>query len=128
MNATWIKPFFIVSALYDGILGIAFLFFWMAIYQHFGVTPPNHGAYVQFPALLLLIFAAIFFRIAGNPVGNRDLIPYGMALKVSYSGLAFWYFFTSEVPTMWMPFAWADLVFLALFVVAWKGLGRASPA
>jgi hypothetical protein len=128
MNATWIKPFFIVASLYDGILGVAFLFFWATIYQHFGVTPPNHGAYVQFPALLLLIFAAMFLRIARDPVRNRDLILYGVALKVSYSGLAFWYYFTSEVPVMWMPFAWADLVFLALFVVAWKGLGGISRA
>jgi hypothetical protein len=124
MNASWIKPFFVVSGLYDGILGLAFLFFAATIYQKFGVTPPNHFAYVQFPALLLLIFAAMFFRIARNPVANRDLILYGVALKVSYSGLAFWYFFTSEVPFMWMPFAWADLVFLALFLVAWKSLGR----
>jgi hypothetical protein len=47
---------------------------------------------------------------------------------MSYSGLAFWYFLTSDVPLMWMPFAWADLVFLALFVIAWKGLGETSLA
>ena len=123
MNSTWIRPFFIVSALYDGILGIAFVFFWAVIYRHFGVTPPNHAAYVQFPALLLLIFSAMFFRIARNPVLNRDLILYGVALKAAYSGVAFWYFFTSEVPAMWMPFAWADLVFLVLFLIAWNGLG-----
>lgn len=128
MNAQWIRPFFIVAGVYDGVLGLAFLFAWPAIYQYFGVTPPNHGAYVQFPALLLLIFAAMFFRIARDPVACRFLIVYGMALKLAYSGTAFWYYFTEKIPAMWLPFAWADLAFLVLFIAAWKSLDTASPA
>ena len=73
-----LKPFFILAALYDAILGIAFLFFSAAIFQAFGVTPPNHLAYVQFPALLLLVFAAMFYRVATDPVRNRELILYGI--------------------------------------------------
>jgi hypothetical protein len=125
MIAKWIKPFFVISALYDGILGLAFLFAWASLYQHFGVTPPNHPAYVQFPALLLLIFAAMFLRIAQDPRANRDLIWYGGALKVAYSGTAFWYYFTSNIPAIWMPFALADLVFLVLFFIAWNNLKTA---
>ena len=94
------------------------------IYQAYAVTPPNHNAYVQFPAALLLIFAAMFFRIARDPMANRDLILYGIALKISYCSIAFWYFFTTDIPMMWMPFAWADLVFLGLFLYAWKSLAR----
>jgi hypothetical protein len=128
MSASWIKPFFVLSALYDGILGIAFVFFWRAIFRWFGVEPPNHPAYVQFPALLLVIFAAMFLRIAKDPVGNRDLIPYGVALKVAYCGTAFWYQVTAGIPFMWIPWAWADLGFLVLFVVAWRKLGSPAPA
>jgi hypothetical protein len=123
MNANWIKPFFIVSALYDGILGAVFLFFWGAIFQRAGVDPPNHPAYVQFPALLLLIFAAMFFRIAASPVRNRELILYGVALKAAYCGTVLWYQLTGVMPFMWKPFAWADLGFLAVFLVAWNKLG-----
>jgi len=128
MTASWIKPFFVVAGLYDGILGIAVLLAWSAIYAYFGVTPPNHPAYVQFPALLLLIFAAMFFRIARDPVANRSLIFYGVALKVAYSGTAFWYAVTERIPAMWLPFAWADLAFLALFLVAWRSIGAAPAA
>ena len=128
MIAQWIKPFFVIAGLYDGVLGIAFLFFSGAIFQAFGVEPPNHPAYVQFPALLLLIFAGIFFRIARDPVGNRDLIFYGVWLKAAYSGTAFWYQLVGGIPFMWIPWAWADLVFLVLFLVAWRSLGQASPA
>ena len=125
MNRSWIRPLFIIAGLYDGILAIAFLFFASDIFQWFGVEPPNHPAYVKFPALLLLIFAVMFFRIASDPVKNRELILYGVGLKVAYSGTAFWYQLTKDIPFMWIPWAWADLVFLALFLVAWKSTGPA---
>jgi len=28
---------------------------------------------------------------------------------------------------MWMPWAWMDLAFLALFIVAWVQAGKATP-
>lgn len=125
MNKSWIKPLFIIAGLYDGILGIAFLFFARSIFQGFGIEPPNHLAYVKFPALLLLIFAAMFFRIACDSAKNRELILYGVGLKAAYTGTVFWYQVTQGVPFMWIPWAWADLVFLVLFLVAWKSTGPA---
>jgi len=123
MYGNWIKPMFIVAALYDAVFGVAFLLFSGAIFQWFGVEPPNHPAYVQFPSLLLLIFAAMFFRISIDPAGNRELILYGVALKVAYSGLTFWHLAFGDVPFMWLPWAWADSVFLVLFMIAWKNVG-----
>lgn len=118
MSNNWRKWLFYVAALYDAILGLAFIFAWPRIFQLFEVTPPNHGGYVQFPAFLLIIFAFMFLRIAQDPDGNRELIAYGMGLKVAYSGLVFWYQLTAGVPFMWIPWAWIDVVFLILFVVA----------
>jgi hypothetical protein len=128
MNKKWIRPLFIIAGLYDGILAVAFLLFATAIFQGFGVEPPNHLAYVKFPALLLLVFAAMFFRVACDPVKNRELILYGVGLKVAYSGTAFWYQITQGIPFMWIPWAWADLVLLVLFLVAWKSTGPAPGA
>ncbi len=124
MKATWVKPLFVVAGLYDGIVGVAFLLFPLTIFMFYGVEPPNHVGYVQFPALLLLIFAAIFFRIASGPVRHRDLIPYGMALKVAYVGTVFGHHLTGGVSAMWIPWAWADLVFLLLFIIAWNETGK----
>lgn len=121
---TWTKPLFVFAALYDGLLGLAFLFAPMAIFAFYGVEPPNHPAYVQFPALLLLIFAAMFWVIARNPAKNHALIPYGIALKASYSGLAFWHEISSGIPSMWLPWAWADLVLLLFFLASWLNLRR----
>jgi hypothetical protein len=65
----------------------------------------------------------MFFRIASNPIKNRELILYGVGLKVAYTGTVFWYQITQGIPFMWIPWAWADLVFLVLFLVAWKSIG-----
>jgi hypothetical protein len=35
---------------------------------------------------------------------------------------------TTGVPSMWMPWAWVDLVFLVLFVMSWRHLGTQKSA
>lgn len=123
MKQEWLKPFYLLAALYDGVLGIAFLFAAGKVFAMYGIEPPNHMAYVQFPAMLLILFAIMFYQIAMDPVKYRDLILYGCGLKVAYCSLAFWYMFTTGIPSMWVPFAYADLVFLVLFIVSWRSLG-----
>ena len=128
MKNKWTRPLFVVAGLYDGILGLAFLLVPVQIFEMYGVTPPNHIAYIQFPALLLIVFSIMFFRIAMDPVGRRELILYGAGLKIAYCAPAFFYDITTGIPSMWMPWAWMDLVFLALFVLAWFALGREAVA
>jgi hypothetical protein len=124
MTQGWIKPFYLLAAAYDAVLGLAFIIAPRAIFEMFGVTLPNHMAYVQFPALLLILFGILFYRIAMDPIKNRDLIFYGCGLKVAYCSTAFGYYFTTGVPAMWMPWAWADLAFLALFIISWRSLNQ----
>lgn len=116
---TSIKLLFCVAAIYDGLLGAAFLFASSTLFEWFGVTPPNHYGYVHFPAALLIVFAVMFLAIAMNPVRNRNLIPYGMLLKVSYCGVVLFHWLTAGIPNMWKPFCLLDLVFLIFFVWAW---------
>ncbi len=115
-----IPPLFIVAAIYDDILGAAFLLFPTRLFAWFDVPPPNHIGYAQFPAALLLVFGLMYAAVAINPVKNRNLIPYGILLKVSYCGVVLFHWLGSDVPGIWKPFVFADLVFLALFVWAWK--------
>ena len=121
MNTSLVKALFVVAGIYEGLLGLAFLLFPYQIFEMFAVEPPNHLGYVQFPALVLVVFAAMFFRVASDPARYRELIPYGCGLKVSYCGLVFYYEVSGGIPAMWIPFAWADLAFLVLFVLAWMG-------
>jgi hypothetical protein len=116
---TAVSVIFGTSALYDGLLGLIFLLSPGAMYERFGVTPPNHWGYVQFPAAMLIIFGVMFLQVAVNPAANRNLIPYGFLLKVAYSGTVFAYWFTVGIPDMWKPFAVADTVFAIAFTWAW---------
>lgn len=119
-----IPVLFFIAALYDGVLGAVFLVAGGAVFAWQEVTPPNHMGYVQFPAALLLVFAMMFAAIARDPRANRNLIPYGMWLKVCYCGVVLYYWLTTGIPDMWKPFCVFDLVFLALFAWAWTALGR----
>jgi len=114
---------FILAAIYDGVLGFAFLFASSDVFKKFDVTPPNHFGYVQFPAALLLVFALMFLAIAIHPAKNRNLIPYGILLKVSYCGVVCFHWFSKGIPDMWKPFCIADLAFLVLFLWAWVAAG-----
>ena len=115
-----ITSLFVVAALYDGILGILFLLAPEYLFSVFGVTPANHPGYVQFSAALLIVFALMFTAVAVEPVRNRNLIPYGILLKVSYAGIVFYYWATSGIPSMWKPFAVIDLLFMLAFVWAFR--------
>ena len=120
MNIAVLRTIFYLAAIYDGFFGVMGIVSPYLAFDLFGVEPPNHVGYVQFPALLLLIFGAMFWQIARDPVGNRVLMPYGIALKAAYSGLVFYYLSTTGVPAMWVPWAWADLAFLVVFVACWR--------
>ena len=116
----WISPLFWLAAAYDGVLGVLFLAVPALVFAKLEVTPPNHVAYVQFSAALLIIFGLIFVNIARNPIANRGQIVYGILLKVAYCGLAFYYWATEAIPWIWKPFAVIDLV-------AGVGLWLAAP-
>ena len=119
-----ISPLFVVAALYDGLIGAAFLFAGDAMFRGFHVAPPNHPGYVQFPAALLIVFALMFMAVAVSPRRNRNLIPYGILLKVAYCGVVSFHWVSAGLPDMWKPFCIADLVFLILFVWAWTALRK----
>jgi hypothetical protein len=118
----WIRPLFALAALYDGVLGLMFLAFPGYPFRQFSVTPPNHMGYVQFPAALLLIFGLMFAAVARDPVRNRNLIPFGILLKIAYCGVTSWYWLEGGLPGMWKPFVVVDAVMGVLFVWAYAVL------
>lgn len=122
-----IRALFLAAALYDGLLGAAFLLASGALFAHYGVTPPNHAGYIHFPAALLLVFAVMFLAIALQPIRNRNLIPYGILLKVSYCGVVIFHWRATGLPDMWKPFCVADLCFLLLFAWAWRAAAKIVP-
>jgi hypothetical protein len=118
-TAIRIPLLFALAALYDGLLGVLFLAAPGYPFEFFGVTPPNHLGYVQFPAALLLIFALMFVKIAVDPVRNYDLIVYGILLKVAYCAVSGWHWLNGDIPGMWKPFTVIDAAMGILFVWAY---------
>lgn len=123
-NKLTVPILFAVAAIYDGVLGLAFLFFGPSLFEHFNVPPPNHFGYLHFGAAILLVFTIMFIKIASNPVENKNLIPFGILLKISYCGVIFYHWFTANVPNIWKPFAYLDLIFIALFFAAYVSLDK----
>lgn len=116
------KLLFTIAAIYELVLGLVFLFFPLNVFSFFEVTPPNHLAYVQFPALLLVMFGIMFYQISLDPSERKFFIPYGIGLKISYCLVVAYYMLVSTIPTMWVPWAIADAVFIFFFYSAWKKL------
>src|SRR5438445_13226275 len=84
MNLLGIRLLFLVSGLYDLVIGLAFLGFGPSIFSQAGVPDPNHWGYIYFASMMLVIFGAMFLAVAANPLTNRNFIPFGMLLKISY--------------------------------------------
>jgi hypothetical protein len=119
MSVSTVRLLFVVAGLYDFVIGLAFLFFGPQVFDAAAVPHPNHWGYLQFGSLLLIIFGVMFFAVAHNPVANRNLIPYGMLLKVSYTGLVAYYWVTTDCPFMFKPFAVIDAVMFVLLFLAY---------
>ena len=126
MKLNWIKIIFVVAGLYDGVVGVIFFLFGLSVFDFYNATRPNHIGYIQFPALILIIFGIMFVRIASDPVRFRELILYVVGLKLAYSGVVFYHYFTAGLPFMWIPFAILDILFLIIFLVCWATLKRPS--
>ena len=123
MSVTAIRVLFGLAAFYDGVLGLLFLAMPLLPYELFNVTPPNHLGYVRFPAALLLIFGLMFLNVARDPHRHRDLIIYGILLKIAYCSVTFGYWMLEGIPVIWKPFAICDLAMGVLFAWAYASLG-----
>ncbi len=119
MTLSMVRLLFVIAGLYDFIIGLTFLFFGSQLFDAAGVPQPIHWAYIQFSSLLLMIFGMMFLAIAYDPAGNRNLIPYGLLLKLCYTGLATYYWVTTDIPMLFKPFAVIDAVMFVLFWMAY---------
>lgn len=121
MSLNNIKRLFLVAGLYDLLIGLVFLLRGSALLDWAGIPQPNHMGYLQFAALQLVIFGAMFLSVSRDPIKNRNLIPYGMMLKICYIGLTCFYWVQGECPKLFQPFTVIDTVMLVLFWLAYSG-------
>jgi hypothetical protein len=119
MTLATVRLLFVIAGLYDFVIGLTFLFFGSQLFESAGVPQPKHWAYIQFGSLMLMIFGTMFLAIAYDPVGKRNLIPYGLLLKLSYVGLATYWWMATDIPMLFKPFAVIDTVMFVLFWMAY---------
>ena len=122
MKARWVRPLFVVAALYDFVLGVLFLAAYEPIYRHFGIALPNHPGYIDFSAAVIAVFGIGFWFVSRSPERNRDIIKMGVLFKLAYSVTVLAYFFRGQIPMLWVPFAWIDLGFAVAFVAALRAV------
>ena len=131
----WIRPFVLICAVYDVVLGAVFLIAHRQVLDRFGIEPPNHPAYVQFGAAYVLIMGIGFWLAARALERNRDILKLCLLAKIAYAGLVLGYAARGMMPGMWIPFAYIDVAMAVGIVAALKAIpmpgaakGGATPA
>jgi len=120
------KALFLIAAIYDIVLGVAFTFFHVPVFDMVGVTPPD-GGYIQLLGTFLLVIGIAYYLIwRGDLQRNRDMILVGTLYKLAYASVAFVNWATGDVPHVVFAavFGIADLVFFVLMLECWVFLGR----
>jgi len=119
------RNLFLVAALYDFILGFFFFAFWRLIFDHILNLPyPNYLAFYQGAAAFIFNMGIGFFFVYRNMYRNIDLVRVGIAFKLFYTGLAFYYVFMENFPWIFSLFGFLDLVFVVFFIFFLRAVRR----
>ena len=111
------RPALLLSAIYDGLLGFAFLFFSEQFFRVLGVETTADPVYVQLAAGLIAIMGLGFYLAWRNPLVNWDLVLLGMVFKAFYILLAVWAQFLGEIPhPIFLLFAVIDVFFFVILL------------
>jgi hypothetical protein len=121
--ARW-RWFFLVSAVYDMALGIAFFFLYRPIFEAIGMPAPSHESYVHLSAVFVLVQGLGYLFLYADPLGNLGLAKVGAIYKASYTLLAVYYLVRGDIPSMF--FAWFGLFDFLFFIGFMWFLRRAA--
>ena len=117
-NEKFYKGVFLVAAFYDFILGIIFFLFYKKIYQMFGIDLPETPAYLQLSAAFVFAQGLLYYYVYLNLHRNIDIVKVGVAYKIIYAGIAFYYWIKGGLPhSVFGWFGICDVIFIALFVL-----------
>jgi len=119
------RNLFLVAALYDFVLGFFFFLFWPFIFDHILNIPyPNYPAFYQAAAAFIFNMGIGFYFVYRNMYRNIDIVKVGIAFKLFYTGLAFFYVFVEKMPWILALFGFLDLIFIVFFVLFLRAVRR----
>ena len=114
--AAW-RWYFLVAAVYDITLGVAFMVAGETILDSIGMELPPHIAYIQLAAVFVFVQGLSYLLPWRNAWANEGVVWVGVAYKGFYAALAAWYLVQDMLPsTFFIPWAIVDLGFMVGFL------------
>jgi len=111
------KVLFIISGLYDFILGFGFCFLYKWLFKTLLQQPlPQPPIYFQVCAAFIGLMGIGYFLVWKNLYRNVDLVIIGGGMKVIYILGAIWYSTYAIVPWALTLLAVSDIVFIILYI------------
>ena len=132
MNSTkekYYRGLFIISGIYDLLLGITFMFFAERAFAALGISDklPAFGGFLTLLGVFVLVIGVAYALIAhGDLRRNADLILVGTLYKLAYAGTAIYYWAQGSLPHVAFGalFGIADAVFFVLMAECYWSLGK----
>ena len=123
------RVLFTVSAIYDVLLGVTFMFFAEPAFAALGIgdkLPAIRGYLTLLGAFVLVIGIAYFLIARGDLNRNADLILVGTLYKLAYAGTAFYYWAQGSLPHVAFGalFGVADAIFFVLMAECYWALEK----
>ena len=113
------RAVFAIAAIYDIVLGAAFIFFYDPILDWLDITPPDNTSYIHLAAVFVLVQGISYVFAWQNLAENVSLVKTGIIYKAAYFLVALYYLVTGDL-LHWIFFVFgvADLGFMLLFIGA----------
>ena len=131
-NLKFYKSLFLTAAVYDLLLGIAFLFFTKSVFDSLGISEklPEFDGYLHLIGGFLFVIGIGYYLIyKGNLLKNRDLILVGALFKLAYFLVSLYYFYIGDIPHMlfFALFGVIDFIMFVLMFQCYNVLGKRIP-
>jgi len=118
------RTFFLVAAIYDLVLGAAFFLLYGPLFEALAIELPNNTSYIHLTAAFVFVQGLGYWIVARNPARNRGIVQMGLAYKVAFAALTFYYLAIGELlHTTFLVFGILDVAFLIGF---WWYLSQTS--
>jgi hypothetical protein len=110
------RTFFLVAAIYDIVLGVAFFVLYGPLFSALGIELPNNTSYIHLTAAFVFTQGLGYWFVYQDPAANLGIVKLGIVYKAIFSGLAFYYLAIGELlHPVFIVFGVADLLFLVGF-------------
>ena len=111
------KAVFLISAIYDFLLGLIFFLFYKQIFNTFSISIPQYPEYLQMSAAFVATLGIGYYFIYKNIENNADLWKLGIFYKIVYSLLVLYYYFVvGTANRLFLYFVIIDMLFLIPFI------------